>query len=91
MIGYRVVELEAAKPPVRKMKFDLLAQPPLGANAVAITDDQHPDYQLGINRRPANLAVEGRQLVAKLSQYPCHHRIDPPQQMVCRDAPFEVE
>ena len=91
MIGYLVVEIEPAKPPVRKMKFDLLAQPPLGANAVAITDDQHPDHQLGINRRPANVTVEGRQLVTKLNQYPCYDRIDPPQQVVRRDTSFEVE
>src|SRR5271155_2905986 len=83
--------MEPAKPPVCKVKFDLLTQPPLGANAVAITDDQHPDHQLGINRRPANLAIEGRQLVPKLHQYPGHDRIDPAQQMARRDAPFEIE
>ena len=91
VIGHLVVEIEATKPPVRKVKFDLLTQSPLGPDAVAITDDQHPDHKLRINRRPANVAVERRQLVAKLNQYPCHHRIDPAQQVASRDAPFEVE
>ena len=91
VIGHLVVEIEATKPAVRKVKVDLLAQPPLGADAVAIADNQHPDHKLGIDRGPANVAVEGRQLVAKLSQYPGHHRIDPPQQVASRDAPFEVE
>src|SRR4029077_12476728 len=70
---------------------DLLAQPPLRADAVAIADDQHPDHQLRINRGPANVAVESRQFVAKLNQYPAHHRIDPPQQVANRDALFEVK
>jgi hypothetical protein len=29
--------------------------------------------------------------LAKLNQYPCHHRVDPAQQMARWDAPFEVE
>ena len=37
-------------------EFDLLALPPLGADAVAIANDQHPDCQLGINRGPSKLS-----------------------------------
>jgi hypothetical protein len=91
MIRHLVVEIEAAKPPVRKVKFELFAQPPLEADAIAIADDQHSDHKLGINRRLANVAIEGRELLANLNQYPCHDRIDPAQQMVRWDAPFEVE
>jgi hypothetical protein len=91
MIRHLVVEIEAAKPPVRKVKFELFAQPPLEADAIAIADDQHSDHKLGINRRPANVAIEGRKLLANLNQYPCHDRIDPAQQMIRWDAPFEVE
>jgi hypothetical protein len=91
VIGHLVVEIEAAKPPVRKVKFELFAQPPLEADAVAIADDQHPDHKLGINRRPAYIAIEGCELLAKLKQYPCHNRIDPAQQMARWDAPLEVE
>jgi hypothetical protein len=29
-----------------------------------VTHDQHPDHELGINRRPANIAVEGCQFLA---------------------------
>jgi hypothetical protein len=35
-----------------------LAQPPLGTDTEAITDDQHPNHQLWINRRSANVAIE---------------------------------
>jgi hypothetical protein len=38
------------------------------APTVAIADNEHPDHQLGINRRPSDLAVEGPQLRAQLSQ-----------------------
>jgi hypothetical protein len=91
VIRHLVVEIEAAKPSVGKVKFELFAQPPLEADAIAVADDQHPDHKLGINRRPANVAMERREFLAKLSQYPRHDRIDPAQQMARWDAPFEVE
>jgi hypothetical protein len=40
---------------------------------------------------PTNVAVEGRQPLAKLNQYPCHDWIDPAQQVAHWDAPFDVE
>jgi hypothetical protein len=74
------------RPRSDEVQLDLLAQSPLRADAVAITDDQHPDHKLRINRRSTNVIVEGHQLVAKLNRYPGHHRIDPPQQVASRDA-----
>jgi hypothetical protein len=91
VIRHLVVKIEATKPAVRKVKLNFLAQPPLGADAVTIADDQNPDHQLGINRGPANAAIKRRQLIAKLKQYPAHHRIDPAQKMARGNAPFEVE
>src|SRR5262249_14932775 len=91
VIRHRVVKIEPTEPPIRHVHFDFLAQPPLEADAVAIPDDQHSDHKLGINRRPANVAIEGCELLPKLNQYPRHDRIDPPQQIARRDAPFEVE
>src|SRR6476620_1822339 len=91
VIGNAVVEIEPAKPPKSQMQFDFLAQPPLKADAIAVAHDQHPDHKLWINRRPADLAVEGCQLLTKSSQQPRHHRIDPAQQMTSRNALFEVE
>jgi hypothetical protein len=40
-------------------------KPPLGPDAHAVTDDQHPDHQLGINRGPSNLTVKGLQSVTE--------------------------
>ena len=42
--------------------MDLLAQPPFRANAEAIANNQHPDHQLRIDRRPPDLAVIGLQM-----------------------------
>jgi hypothetical protein len=71
------------------------SQPPRTAAArnesAAVAHDQHPDHQFGIDRRPANIAVEGLKILAQLSQNARHHRIDPAQQMARRNAFFEVE
>ena len=37
-----VVKIEPAEPPIRKVKRNLLAKPPLETHAVAVADDQHP-------------------------------------------------
>jgi hypothetical protein len=73
------------------MQLDLLAQPSLKADTVAVAHDQHPDHQLGVNRRPANVAVERRQLLMQVSHDPHHFWIDPAQQMACRNTLFEIE
>jgi hypothetical protein len=43
------------------VEFDLLAQAALGTDAVAVADNQHPDHELRVDRRPTDLAVEGLQ------------------------------
>ena len=37
--------------------MDLVAQPPFGANAEAVADNEHPDHQLRIDRRATRLAI----------------------------------
>jgi hypothetical protein len=39
-----------AKPFRPRALVDLFAEAPLGADAEAVPDDEHPDHQLGINR-----------------------------------------
>jgi hypothetical protein len=91
MVGHLVVEIETTEPAIGKVKLHFLAQPALRTDAVTVADNQHPDHELGIDRRSADLAVEGPQLLAKLSQYPPHHRIDAPKKMVRWNTTFEVE
>ena len=86
-----VIKLEPAEPPICEVHLDLLAQSPLETDSIAVAHDQHPDHQLRINRRSTDLAVEGSELLAQVSQHLRHHRIDPAQQMARRNAFFEVE
>ena len=55
MVRNLVVEIGLAEPAIRKMQRDFLTQPALMTNAIAVTDQEHPDRQLGINR---GLAIE---------------------------------
>jgi hypothetical protein len=48
--------------------MEFLAQPSLGPDAEAVADEQHPDHQLGISRRPTRLAVEECQMSAQLTK-----------------------
>src|SRR5437899_348681 len=58
MIGYVAIEAETTKPAIGQIEMDFLAHAPLGADAKAITDDQHPDHQFGIDRGATHRAVE---------------------------------
>src|SRR5262245_34534437 len=91
VVRYGVVQIEAAKPAVSEMQFDLLAQPPLEADAIAVAYDQHPNHELGVDRGPTNVAIEGRELLAHIRKQSRHDRIDPTQEMARRNAFLEVE
>jgi hypothetical protein len=54
------VEPEPAEPAVSEVQVNLFAQPTFRTNAVAIANEQHPDQQFGIDRRPASRAVKWR-------------------------------
>ena len=62
VIGDVAFQIEPAEPAIGEVEMHLLAEPTLGANAEAITDDQHPDHQFWIDRGPADLAVERPQM-----------------------------
>ena len=85
MIGNLVLDAELAKPPV------VSANSTLGADCEHVADDQHPDHEFRVDRRPADLAVERLQLLSNVGQYPRNRRIDTAQKMARRNATFEVE
>lgn len=62
---------------------NLIAQAPLRSDAEAVTDQEHPDHQLGINRRPTNATVERCQVPPDL--FEVDKPVDRPQQMVGGD------
>jgi hypothetical protein len=80
MVRHIAIEAKATEPAVCQIEMDLIAQPPLRANAEAIADDQHPDHQFGIDRRAPHRAVERRQLSPQLTKL--HEPIDRAQQMI---------
>jgi len=90
-VGNRVIEIEPAEPPVCEVEHHLLAQFSLRAEAEAVADDKHPDQQLGINRRPPNVAVEWTQLFVQIAKHRCYENVDPAQQVALRDHVFEPE
>ena len=61
----------------------------LVAAAVAVADEEHPDHQLGIDRRPTGLAVVALQTASKIAQVKV--AIDAAQQMILRDVGVEIE
>src|SRR5258705_3021059 len=60
-------------------------------NAIAVTDQEHPDHQFGIDRGPADVAVKCLQLLVQIRQNGCRENIDPSQQVVRRDHLIEAK
>ena len=87
MIGDVAVEPQATEPAIGKIEVDLVAQPPLGANAEAVADNEHPDHQLGIDRRATRLAVVPLQMLSNLRKV--DEPVDLAKQVIVRDVPLE--
>src|ERR1700726_4219804 len=60
-------------------------------NAIAVTDQEHPDHQLWIDRGPADVAVKCFQLLMQIGQNGSREKIDPSQQGVRRDHLVEAK
>jgi hypothetical protein len=87
MIGNVAVETQEAEPAI--VEVNLLAKPPLGANAEAVADDQHPDHQFRIDRGPSNVAVIGLQMRSQPSQI--DEPVDLAKHVIVRDMPLKAE
>ena len=59
MIGNLVVEIEATEPAIGEVEVDFFAQFPLRTDTIAVSNNEHSDHELGIDRRSTDLAVEG--------------------------------
>ncbi len=69
--------------------MDLITRPPLRSNAEAVTDQEHPDHQFGIDRRSTDTTVEWRQVLPdlfKVDNLPIDR-----SKVVSGDMPFERE
>ena len=68
MVGHIPVEPQSAEPAIGKVQMHLVAQPTLGTDPHAVTDNEHPDHQRGVDRWPSHLAVERLQMLADARQ-----------------------
>ena len=82
-------ERKPAEPPVGEVEPGLIAQSPHGTDRIAVADQQHPDHQLRIGRRSADLAVERLELL--MDHIEVEQRIQLTQQMVRRNLVLEPE
>ena len=89
VIRHLAVETEPTEPAVSEVQVNLLAQPPFRANAVAVANQQHPDKQFGIDRRPAGRAVKCRQVAPNVRQI--DKTVDRPQQVGGRNVSLKGE
>ena len=64
MVRHFTIQPEAAEPSIREIEVYLLAQAPFRSDPDTVADDEHPDHQLGIDRRSSRLTVEWRKLPA---------------------------
>ena len=62
MIRDLVLDAQAAEPAIRQVHLHLAAQQPLRADGEHVAEDEHPDHEHRIDRRPAEVGVVGRQL-----------------------------
>ena len=69
--------------------MNLLAQPSLGADAEAVADDEHANHQFRIDRGPAGVAVERRQMLAQIPEI--EKTINAAKNMVRRNVSVEIE
>ncbi|CAM3281894.1 hypothetical protein SPAN111604_14595 [Sphingomonas antarctica] len=64
MVGDSIAKIEATEPAIGKVEMHLLAQPSFRPDAEQIADQQHPQHELGINRRPPRRTIAARQRLA---------------------------
>jgi hypothetical protein len=89
MIGDVTIKPQATEPPIGEIEVDLLAHPPLRANAEAVADDQHAYHQLGIDRGPSHIAVIGPQMRPQIRQV--DETVDLAKHVIVGDVPLEAE
>jgi hypothetical protein len=61
------------------------------ANAIAVTDQEHPDHQFGIDGGSADVAVKRLKLFVQIGENSRREYIDPSQQVIRRDHLVEAK
>ena len=89
MVGNTAFQSQPAEPAVRQVEIDLLAQPPLGADAASVADDQHADHQFRIDRGATDRAVKRRQSLPQTAKV--EKTVDLSQHVIGRKPIFEAK
>src|ERR1700722_18458527 len=89
MVRYPILDAELAKQPISQIALHLRAQLPLGADRKHIADNQHPDHQHRIDRRPTSMRVAGRELL--VHPIKIKNAVDLSNQMIRRHHFVEIE
>jgi len=89
VIGDLVLDAEAAEPMVGEVQLNLAAECAFRADREHIAENEHPDHQLRIDRRPPCMGVVRRQLTVDPGEI--QHRCDTSNLMVIRHHRVEIE
>src|SRR3954451_21047322 len=89
MIWDSVLNAELAEPLIREVHLNFATDQPLRADRKDISDDQHPDHQFRVDRRPTH----GRIMSCKFAAQPgkIESSIDLPHQMIFGDCVIELK
>src|ERR1700722_15868503 len=68
MFRHRILDPQPTKPTIGQIKMPFFAQAPLRANPKTITNDQHPNHQLRIDRWSAGVAIKRGEVGAKICE-----------------------
>ncbi|SDG50735.1 hypothetical protein SAMN04488117_1262 [Celeribacter baekdonensis] len=83
MVWNAIVQIETAEPAISQVQMHFLTEPSFRPDAETVSDQQHPDQQLGIDGGTAGVAVEIRQMGTDAAQV--DKPVDRSQQVVLRD------
>lgn len=84
-----ILDAELAKPSISQIDLHLGAEPTLGTKCKYVAQDQHPDHEHRINRRPASVGVEWSELVVHPTQV--QKTVDLPYQVINRHHLVEIK
>lgn len=89
MLWHRVLQSQSAEPAIGQIQVYFLTQPPLRANSIAVSDNQHPDHQLRTYGGATRMAVVVRQVSTQLAKV--KHPINSPEEVISGDVIFEMK
>ena len=82
VVRHFLIKLKSSEPSIREVHPHLFHQAPLASDAVQVSDQQNPEEQLRIDRRPAGVAIVLAESIPNTAEIDV--RIDQPQLVIFR-------